>query len=386
MYFPEDGAAPAAAEPQTPIQGNDGAAAQPQHEERSPEPAVRPRETTRSALDRAFATVEQQEADETKAANGAKPPAPGSMARDDQGRFKAKGVDDAKAALLDLDPEALDKDGKPVADGKQPVATMEAPTRFSADAKAAWKDVPDSVKGEVGRAVRELETGIREYQSVFEPLKPYYQMAQERGVHVHEALQNYVALDMALVSKEAKDRLGAIEHLLGYAGITPKDYAAYITGQPADQAQSQNDQTILELRQQIAKLENQLGGVTQSFQQRREDETLKQVQAFADANPRMKEPEFQKTMFRLLQTSMAPDLQSAFDMASRLNPAPAPVSDAQTAAASTAADKPNSDQTRKGKLSIAGAPASGSNPANRKPPASARESLDRVFAEMGLNG
>jgi len=383
MYFPEDGAASAAAEPVTPIQGADGAAARPEPDTRSLEPAARPRETTRTALDRAFATVEQQEADEVEAAAGNKPPTPGAPGRDERGRFKAG--DDAKAALLDVDPDALGKDGKPT-DGKQP-ATMEPPTRFSPDAKAAWKDVPDPVKGEVSRAVRELETGIREYQQVFEPLKPFYQMAQEHGVQIHDALKNYVAIDQALVSKDPQERLSTIEHLLGLAGISPREYAAYISGQPApaaDEVQAQNNHTIQTLRQEIADLRNQLGGVTQSVQQRHQDEALRHVEAFAEANPRLKEPEFQKSVFRLLETKMAADLQSAFDMASRLNPAP--VVDAQTTAASSAADKPNSDQTRKGKFSIAGAPTSGSNPANRKPPASARESIDRVFAEMGLGG
>ena len=46
--------------------------------------------------------------------------------------------------------------------------------------------------------------------------------------------------------------------------------------------------------------------------------------------------------------------------------------------------KPDADQTRKGQLSITGAPASGSNPVTRKAPATARESLDRSFASLGL--
>lgn len=386
MYFPEDGAAPAAAEPLTPTQGTDGAAAQPADvgSHQQAEPVIdRSKETPRHSLDRAFAALDREDAEAAKLANGAKPPAPGALERDEQGRFKAK--DDAKAALLDLDPDALGKDRKVAADPKQAIATVEPPTRFSPDAKAAWKDVPDSVKGEVGRAVRELEGGIREYQTIFEPLKPYYEMARQKGVEVHDALQNYVALDMALVSQDGKQRLAAIEHLLGYAGVTPKEYAAFIMGQPAptvDQTQAQHDQTILELRQEIASLKNQLGGVSQSIHQRREDETLRQVEAFADANPRLREPEFQKVVFRLLQTQMAPDLQGAYDMAMLLNPAPVQV--VQTAALTAANPKPGAAQTRNGNLSITGAPGSGSDPAKRKAPASARESVDSAFASLGL--
>jgi hypothetical protein len=200
---------------------------------------------------------------------------------------------------------------------------------------------------------------------------------------VHETLERYVGLDFALVSNRPEERLGAIEKVLDYAGISPKEYAAFIMGQKPDEGQSQNDSTIRELRQELAELKNQMGGVSKSLQQRREDETLKQVEAFAEENPRLKELEFQKLVFRLLSTHMADDLKSAFDMASRLNPAPA--DNAQTTAASTAANtRPNPAQTRNGNLSITGGPGSGSNPAKRKAPSTARESVDNAFASLGL--
>lgn len=368
------GAAPAAAEPVAAPQTE----AQPALAERQDESAVD--RSTRGALDRAFAEVEKQDAAATKPKADAKPaeqqqPAADGPDRDEQGRFKAK---DATAAADPAKP--AQEPQKPAADVKQPVSAMEAPTRFSADAKAAWKDVPDAVKGEVGRAFRELEGGLKEYQQVFEPLKPYYQMAQERGVQVHEALKNYVSLDLALVSKDPQERLSTIEHLLGIAGISPKEYAAFITGQPADQAQSQHDRTIRELRQQISELQGQIGGMNQSITQRREDEALKQVEAFAEANPRLKDADFQKVVFKLLETKMAPNLPSAFDMASRLNPAP--VETAQPAPAQGA--KPAAPQTRNGNLSVTGAPGSGSNPAKRKAPATARDSVENAFASLGL--
>lgn len=370
------GAAPAAAEPiATPQE------AQPAPVEEQSEPAIdRSKETARHSLDRAFAEIDKQEASAAGKPAKVEPDKAVAPGRDEQGRFTGKS--DAKAALLDLDPDALGKDGKPVTDAKQPVTTMEPPARFSPDAKAAWKDVPDPVKGEVGRAFRELETGLKEYQQVFEPLKPFYHLAQEKGVEIHEALKNYVAVDQALVSKDPQERLATIEHLLGIAGISPREYAAYISGQPADQTQTQNDRTISELRQEIAGLKNQLGGVTQTIAQRREDEALKEVQAFADANPRMKDAEFQKSVYRLLETRMAADLQSAFDMATRLNPPP--VEAAQPAPSTGANPKPGAAQTRNGNLSVTGAPGSGSNPAKRKAPATARDSVDSAFASLGL--
>ena len=79
---------------------------------------------------------------------------------------------------------------------------------------------------------------------------------------------------------------------------------------------------------------------------------------------------------------MADNLQGAYVMAERLNPA---ASGTQNTAASTAATaKPNTAQTRNGNLSITGGPGSGSNPAKRKAPSSARESVDSAFASLGL--
>lgn len=336
----EDGAAPAAAEP---VQFGDTASQEPTIE--------RSRETARASLDRAFAAIGEEESE-------------------------ADGSESFVSAPSNL------KGKQTAADGRQPMTVLEAPVRFSADAKAVWNDVPDSVKGEVGRALRELEGGLVQYQQAFEPLKPYFQMAQQSRTTIHEALDRYTALDGALVSEEPGERLRAIESILDYAGITPRDYAGYILNQKPDEAQSRNDQTIRYLRQELADLRNQLGGVSSSIQLRHEDDALRQVEEFATANPRLNEPEFQTTILRLLQTQMADTLQGAYDMAERLNPVP--VTSASFAAPGTANPKAGPAQTRNGNLTITGGPGSGSNPAKRKAPSSARESVDSAFASLGL--
>lgn len=337
----EAGAAPAAVEP---MQFQGDAASQ--------EPAMeRSRETARASLDRAFAAIGEEERE----------------------------AGDPKSFASD----PSNPTGKRMAaDGRQPTATMEAPVRFSADAKAVWNDVPDSVKGEVGRALRELEGGLVQYQQAFEPLRPYFQMAQQSRTTIHDALERYTALDGALIAEEPEERLRAIESILDYAGITPRDYAGYILSQKPDEVQSQNDQTIRHLRQELADLRNQLGGVSNSIQLRHEADALKQVEEFAAANPRLNEPEFQTIILRLLQTQMADTLQGAYDMAERLNPAP--VTSAPFAAPGAANLKAGPAQTRNGNLSITGGPGSGSNPARRKAPSTARESVDSAFASLGL--
>ena len=388
---PIDGAAPAAAEPIAPSQGTAGAETQPDAGTRQAEPVIeRSKETARASIDRAFAALEKEDADDNgkgKAKDTGKSADATSAqeredGRDDKGRFKAKDAQQTAASTEGPKPTEMDADKTktPVAD-KVPGTHAEPPARFSADAKAAWATAPEAVRAETHRALKELSDGLGQYQQVFEPLKPFYQLAQQHDTTVHETLERYVNLDFALVSNKPEERLGAIEKVLDYAGITPKEYAASIMGQKPDAAQSQNDGTIRELRREIADLKNEMGGVSKSLQQRREDETLKQVEAFAEENSRLKDPEFQKLVFRLLSTKMADNLKGAYDMAERLNPA---ASDTQTAASTAATARPNPAQTRNGNLSITGGPGSGSNPAKRKAPASARESVDSAFASLGL--
>lgn len=379
----EAGAAGAAAEPITPSQGSGGAEAQADPDARQAEPVIdRSKETARASIDRAFAAIDKPEDD---AGGDPKAPKTGEESvagRDEKGRFKARTTEDAKTALLNVDPNALGKDTKAPAAEKAPGAgPAEAPPRFSPDAKAAWASVPEAVRAETHRALKELSDGLGQYQRVFEPLKPYYQLARQHETTVHETLERYVGLDFALLSEKPQERLGAIERVLDYAGITPRDYAAFVMGQKPDETQSRNDSTIRELRQEIANLKNEMGGVSKSLQQRREDETLKQVEAFAEENPRLKDREFQKLVYRLLSSKMAEDLKGAYDMADRLNPAPVT---AQTTASTAANAKPGTAQTRNGNLSITGGPGSGSNPAKRKAPSTARESVDSAFASLGL--
>jgi hypothetical protein len=343
----EAGAAPAAAEPLTPSQDNLGTAAQ-------PEPTIdRSKETARASIDRAFAEMDNQDTDALQGND-----------RDEKGRFKAK-------------------DPQPVAPQTGEQQKGEAPSRFSGDAKAAWATVPDAVRSEVHRAFREMEGGLSEYQQLFEPLKPFYQLAQQHQTTVHDTLDRYVSLDMQLVAKEPEKKFAAIQEVLEHAGISPQEYAALIMGQKPDQTQAQSAAEIRQLKGEIADMRQLLGGLNSSLTQSRESEIEAMVTEFTRTHPRMSDAEFTKTVTRLINTQMADSLESAYEMAERLIAAPVPDTRASAASDAATTQKP-SDQTRKGQLSVAGAPVSGSNPVKRKPAQSARESVDRAFAELGL--
>lgn len=367
------GAAGAAAEPVNMPQDAGGGPVQPDAGLRQPEPVIdRSKETARASVDRAFAELDKQDKGE-----GGTPERVDS--RDEHGRFKAKD------AAGEGQPQPGDKGSqppnKPRSETDEP--GIEAPSRFSAEAKAAWSTVPGAVKGEVERTVNELEAGLQQYQQFFAPMKPYYEMAQRAGVTVHESLENYVRLDRALVARDPQTRLSAIEEILSVAGVSPRDYAALIMGQKPDEQQSRYESDIRHLQQQNAEFRRQIGGISQSMAQRREDEAVRQVENFAKENVRLNEPEFQYAVIRLLQSNMADDLEGAYDMADRLIPAlaQAPQPNLGSYPGST---KPPAAQTRNGNLSVTGAPGSGSNPTKRKTPATARESVDSAFASLGI--
>jgi hypothetical protein len=268
---------------------------------------------------------------------------------------------------------------KPV-EAATPVDTKlasEPPARFSDDAKAIWKDTPEPIRRESERAIRELTQGIEKHRVEAETLRqervriePFHEMAKQAGTTVEAALKSYTDLDKLLHT----DKLKGIEAVLERVGVSPRDYAAHILNQAPDQQASQSDATIRELKQQIQALTEQVGGVTQTFQQQREQSTLQEITAFAEKNTRFDELADDIAFF--MKTGRASNLSEAYGMAERLNPAPqreipqtAPVIPATDAEAHT-----------RGTKSITGAPPAGSSLAAKKPSSSVRDALKNAMA------
>jgi hypothetical protein len=153
-------------------------------------------------------------------------------------------------------------------------------------------------------------------------------------------------------------------------------------GQPVDAQTQQQDGYVNELKAEIAALKKEVGGVTTTIRSQQEGALLKEIDAFAAKPENSRFDELSTDIVFFLNSGKTKDLAEAYRLADRLNPAPqvqAPVIAAPAATNQTAAP-----HTRKGQLSPSGAPAPGSNPAARNPPASARDALDRAFAVTGL--
>jgi hypothetical protein len=351
-----------------------------------------PEPTPMDAVSRAFDAVEAMDKGEPEKP-AAKPegeaPAEGARERNPDGTFKAKAPDPAKAdgedaekALADAN-KGADKDAekKPDADTalKADDGFTEPPSRFSADAKAAWKDAPAPVRAEVHRAVKELEAGVEKYRNdaqAFDQIRDFDTLARQHNTSIRTALENYTNLERTIAS----DPIKGLQAVCDYAGVSLRDVAAHVMGQAPDANASQQDATIRELRQHITSLEQKLDGVSTSISEQKNSAVLKDVEAFAAANPRF--DELSEEISRQIKGGF--DLAEAYRRAELLNPVPQ-ATQAEADAAVQPAPKPDpSAQTRKGSLSVTGSPGAGSDPGNRTPPSSAHDALDRAFGQLGI--
>ena len=275
-------------------------------------------------------------------------PAQDNRTRGPDGKFVAKEVETAEVK----------------ADAPKAEPATDAPSRFSPDAKVAWKDAPAPVQAEVRRAITEMERGIAEKNQIIEPLKPFLQMAQQHGTTIHDALGKYIRMEQLL----AKDPAQGLQAIAQNMGMTIGDLIQKVSGQSVSPEGNAKDREILALKQQLDELSGNVGNITQTFQQERLRQVETQVESFASQHPRFEElaPEIKA------QIEQGHDLETAYRRAELLNPLP-----------QIAKPAPPPAQTREVK-SVTGSPTAGSNPANRKPSTSRQEALQRAAAATGL--
>ena len=322
-----------------------------------------PPPTLSDALDNAFDNVFSDEPEMQSGRN-----------RDQSGRF-AKG--EAKAAPIEAKPVSAEPAPEAAtAPAEQSQNPDEPPARLSAEAKAQWAALPPAVKADVHRTIREMQGGIEKYRTEATrwqtDVAPYETLAQQYGMDIKGVLADYEGMARMMATNPVQ----VFDTLAKRHGFTLQDVAANVLGQDLDDYAKQTSQEIARLQQENMELKRQ----TQTYTQRQQQEVQSFITDFAVKNPRYGElePQIAGILRSGLVTATEPRLrlQEAYEIADRLKPAPRTAPAPQNPAIA--------DQTRKGQLSITGAPGSGSNPANRKTPASAREALDRAFDQYGL--
>jgi hypothetical protein len=339
--------------------------------------------STKEALAKAFETLDTRDAAESGEQPTPEPEAQDDRPRNPDGTF-AKVEGEKPAAEAAKAPEVTAETPETPAEPETVAKFSEPPSRFSPDAKAVWNDAPEPVKAEITRAVTELEQGIEQHRAAFEPYKSLDADLQARGQNINDVVAHYSGIENLLRSNPIQGFNQICQNL----GVSLHDIAAQVMGQPADQRAVQQDSLVSDLRNQISSLQQEIQGVKTTVQTQTEEQVLKQIQDFAADKPRFEELAGDITMFLNSGRVAQDDLQGAYDLAERLNPAPnptpAPTPEVPAPTPATEVTQPAAAQTRKGQLSPSGAPSSGSNPANKKPPSSAREAIAGAFAQVGI--
>ena len=332
-------------------------------------PAPEAPESLDSILDNAFEQVEASERGEDADKPAAE--APQGRARNPDGTFAAAGTQPVAGAP------------KPDAQPAPAPADASAPKRmdnWSAEAKAAWASAPEPLKAEMARTVTELENGIRQYQEQWEPLRQFDAVARERGTSIQATLDNYLQIANGLRSENIDHRVGWIDRMCRFAGTDLQTLAAAIMGQKPEEVQQASDRRIQQLEQHIVNLQAQLGGVAGTQRAQHELAVQNYVLEVAANLPRFEE--LSETITRLIDTGWAGTVEEAYEIAERLNPAPAQA--APASGARTPAPQPAQPRNGKAGLSVTGAPGGGSNPSSRGRPASLDEALDYALGASGL--
>lgn len=302
------------------------------------------------SIQRAFDAIEKQ--DES----------PAEVKQDEQGRLRSP---DGKFAK---DPESAEE-AQAEPDKGQPEKPDSAPARFSADARAEWEKAPASVRGEIGRAIKELESGIQQKDAQLAPLKPYFELASQHGVSLADTMQRYVNMENAL----REDMRGGLDAIAQNFGMTFDDMVAKATG--GKSTSDEKDRQIVSLGQQVQQLTQQMTSLSQGIQDQTTRTIESEIEAFSADKPAF--DYLQGDIAAFLQDGTAANLQEAYELAlgraqelmGVLNPPqPKPTPPAQTREA----------------LSVTGAPGSGSNPTPRKPSNSRQEAIQRAFSATGL--
>lgn len=324
--------------------------------------------TARESLELAAAKIDKAQK-ATEVTDKAKPVETQAQ-RDEKGKFKP--AEEAKPdSTAKVDPAKADK--APVTHN-----IAEPPKRFSDDAKAAWATAPDPVKHEIHRAIRNLESGIEEHAKRWAPLKEYADLAEKSNTTIDRALKEYVGIDKLL----GENFMAGIERICANKGINLRDFAAHVVGQTPDQARSQGDTEIRQLKQTVAQLQEQLGGVTGSMKQQTEAQVNQEIAAFKENDHPLFDELSEEIATHITNNGLS--LEMAYDKA---------VTDAQEKALRLGFITPPSQppvaeqdpkaQTLKGQISIKGAPSFGSSPANQKPSPSIKDALRRAMQAAG---
>jgi hypothetical protein len=331
--------------------------------EPKPEAKPEPSKTSREAIQKAHETLKAREAEKAASDKGAAEKPVEKVAKPEPAEKPQQAKDETTGRFVSKTPPA---ERKPY---------HEAPARFLDHAKRDWDAAPDTVKEEVHRAIKNLEEGHQKYRAsheAYEQVREFDETARRNGGNLRASLEKIVDFENTF----ARSPIEGFQKVADHFGIPLRAVAAHIMGQTPDQVQTRHEAVVRDLKSELATLKQQVSGVTKSFEEQRTSAVMQQVEAFTKDHPRF--DELSEDIAFFLQSKRASTLSEAYELAERLNPAPAKASSpAPIISAEPAPLNPA------GMKSITGAPSPGSSPSRQPPSSNNREALRRAAERVG---
>ncbi len=250
--------------------------------------------------------------------------------RDERGRFAAQAKSDAPDAPSALAPAENAPVAVPaeVPAAQQPVqdALAQAPSSWNAEAKAAWQALPPQVRQQALKREEDFHKGIEQYRQaanfgsgVYRAIQPHLQQIQDAGATPEVAIATLLKAEQTLRYGSMAQKRDAIGRMIQQYGITFDD-SEPASGMDPQQILSQLPQMV---RQTLAQ-ERETWEVQQA---RNEVETFARSQdKYGLMNDWTQSPDgqpfspFRELMRSAIQSGLAQDLKSAYEVAARAHP------------------------------------------------------------------
>lgn len=120
----------------------------------------------------------------------------------------------AKEVVPDTAVSVSDKEGRPPADIKAPLAEISQPVAapppgWSIPAKAEWDKLSPAVRDAIAKREGEVSNGFKQYEG----LKPYVERAQKSGQSLPQVLQRFVGMEDAIRQNPQRGFMAVAENL-----------------------------------------------------------------------------------------------------------------------------------------------------------------------------
>lgn len=226
-----------------------------------------------------------------------------SIARDEQGRFKAK--EQEETVTPDVTPE--------------PTQTIEAPqvkprpSSWKKDYEEHWTKLDPTLQDYIAQREADYAKGVSTYKQnwetaapIYEAMQPFLPLLQQHNLQPQQWISNLGNAHKLLALGSEQEKLQAFAKLATDYGVPLQA----LTGQGYDPQQSLLMQELNQIKSQFTEF--------QTLQQKQEEIKLQnEIEAFKANAPYF--DDVRETMSQLLQSGVASDLKTAYDKAIRLH-------------------------------------------------------------------